>query len=325
MLRRQAFTLIELLVVIAIIAVLVGLLLPAVQKVREAGNRAECQNNLRQMGLATMNAFTQYRQLPPAMGPYPKNSSATIPHTALPVTAPPAFWLLPFMEQSSLYIIPNTGAFSPLGTPTAIPTIVKPFLCPSDATLKGGLAVTGSSQGSFASYAANACVFGTTSPPTAAVPFGYVNLGGTQIPGDVPDGTSNTIFWSEKLAYCAPANGVAGGTLWAENPNTFPSHFTFSPLVGINANSLPASLFYPPLGLPAPPSTGYPLMGVTGPSSCTFSTASSSHSGLLLVCMGDSSVHTVNQGISPDVPPNIVGTWTRAMLPNENLPLGADW
>jgi prepilin-type N-terminal cleavage/methylation domain-containing protein/prepilin-type processing-associated H-X9-DG protein len=144
--RRRAFTLIELLVVIAIIGILIALLLPAVQKIREAAARLQCQNNLKQIGLAIYNYEGTYTKLPAA-------------YTLLPApdTDPNAIFagrrvglslhanLLPFIEQGSLYnfLNPRLSEFDTANIPpngphaganTAYAQVVKTYLCPSDPT-----------------------------------------------------------------------------------------------------------------------------------------------------------------------------------------------
>ena len=130
--RRPAFTLIELLVVIAIIAVLIGLLLPAVQKVREAAARMSCTNNQKQLALAVHNYHSANEKFPP-------NNLYTYDPTR-----PNWSWLanlLPYLEQNNLYAQARIGTAPPNNINQSLPQIatrVKAFLCPSDPNALSG-------------------------------------------------------------------------------------------------------------------------------------------------------------------------------------------
>jgi prepilin-type N-terminal cleavage/methylation domain-containing protein/prepilin-type processing-associated H-X9-DG protein len=192
---RPAFTLIELLVVIAIIAVLIGLLLPAVQKVREAASRISCTNNLKQMGLAFHSYQGSNNRLPPgytATGVYVNGTTDTSPGWAW------GAYILPYLEQGNLYNQLNLSL--PVQNVPAAQTVVQTFLCPSDIVTPVPFAVTDANWNVVgmappASYAA-CCGGGVTTE--AATGNGCFYRNSAVRLTDITDGTSNTIFLEER-------------------------------------------------------------------------------------------------------------------------------
>jgi type II secretory pathway pseudopilin PulG len=170
--KRHGLTMIQVMVVLAILALLLGILLPLIARLRSAAAGAQSQNNLRQLVLAMHNFNDANRQLPPAVGPFPANSAnkGTI-----------FFYLLPYIEQDNLYqkAAGNVWNNGVAGTPLPLLLNPKDKSAPPDNRYLGWLATT--------NYAANWMAF---------------KDGGSSLPMTFQDGTSNTFAFTERYQMC---------------------------------------------------------------------------------------------------------------------------
>jgi prepilin-type N-terminal cleavage/methylation domain-containing protein/prepilin-type processing-associated H-X9-DG protein len=342
-LRRSAFTLVELLVVIAIIGILVALLLPAVQAAREAGRRASCTNNLKQIGIALLNRESAFKKFPPGV-----MAKQRFSYTYDLVNNGGYEWvyfldyLMPQLEENNFYQAVGGDKFNfqnPWSAPSAWPTAAynvrfSALLCPSDigdGAMKnmpafGGapmqFQVSGSNYlGMFSGLNdyGNYKLTGNGDPNSDGTPpapptantravFGYYN--GTRM-ADIRDGTSSTIALAEYLTG-VDANDFRGG-FWTNRAGSQFLYVTQGPNSGAPDNLLTwNNCFCPPDNRYNKPQLNLPCVG--GTTDSNFASPRSRHTGGVNVVLCDGSVHFIADDID-------LNTWQHLGWMNDNTPI----
>jgi prepilin-type N-terminal cleavage/methylation domain-containing protein len=309
--NRRAFTLIELLVVMAIIVVLVGLLIPAVQKVHESAQRAQCLNNLHQLGLACNMANDTCGQMPAWYSTYSSGGGSFKPSNGSAFLGNVHFWLLPFIEQGNMMSM-WTGATNVNAHEAAQP-VPKLYVCPSDPSMPPNQLYTGlpTTNTSLASYAANSQVFNL---PTVT----------PKIPTLFVDGTSNTVLFFERYGLCNAAattdilsgGNIAAGTydvrLWGNGPPIPQTGGT----VG-SAYVVPVCYWSQTTTNYKPPTVVFQAVpNITN--GCNPSNTQTGHASGMSVLLADAHAQTVSPGIT-------LATWQAVITPASGDTIGADW
>jgi prepilin-type N-terminal cleavage/methylation domain-containing protein len=220
--RRIGFTLIELLVVIAIIAILIALLVPAVQKVRDAASRTQCINNLKQIALAAHSFHNDYKRLPSAIN-IPNQES-----NGWPVEPDPGntyglhVALFPYYDQQPLRDQLVVNITNPQATncngPNSIGARVLPLLiCPADLFPNGYVVADGSLYFGLTSYGGCSGTSATSSTASQMLLNGLFWMNSSVSMNQITDGTSNTLMFGERAHHNLPATSSSmalGGWAW---------------------------------------------------------------------------------------------------------------
>ena len=317
---RRGFTLVELLVVIAIIGILIGMLLPAVQQVREAARRTQCANNMRQMSLALLNCESTYSYMPQAAGllsgqftPSFNFAAARADNGNSAKVGTVQYFLLPYLEQQAIYNSFSGSTSDSVFITDTSGNIVSEFsggpsayICPSDSTSEGGVVewIDGRTFGVI-DYAANVQALNhfygaPNGPNTNNNNPAQPNPAQRPTIASLQDGTTNTVAFAERFAVCAPpVAATAGRNAW----------------LGVASRQLGNPIFA------ANDRNGEPIISTPDPSAsvedCNPLGVQSAHSGGINVALFDGSVHFLTSEI---------GTidWTNLIMPRDGQVIGGD-